>query len=501
MLKNKKSFFLFINLALMFILVGVVISFFIFSLERGGSKKTNYEAYAQTRTPLSETDSLQGAILVQSAIRDVANKNMEAVVNISTESMVTQRNPYEEFFGDEFFRRYFGEQPKSERKERSLGSGFLVDEEGYVLSNYHVVKGANKITVKLYNEEKQYPAKLIGYDETYDLALLKIEDKRKFPYVVFGDSDKIEAGDLAIAIGNPFGLNNTVTFGIISAKGRNDVGNVLQNFIQVDVSINPGNSGGPLFNIYGEVIGVNTMIYSTSGGSVGIGFATPINIAKRAIPELRDKGKISRGYLGIFPQDIDETLAKGINVKPYSGVYISEVVVGSPADKANLQDGDIITEIDGNKITKAAEVFSIIAETPIGKQVNMKYIRDGAVKTARVKIEERPTDENVKTIRPNGGIKQSSSNWLGMTIAPITDDIAKQLGVRIGEKGVVVIGFTRDSKAYNSGLKEGDIIKAINGKTINNMDDFKKFAENTNQTSAYTITLKRAKMTYVITVE
>ncbi len=503
MIKNKKSFFLFINLGLMFTLVGMVISFFIFGLERAGNDGTSYNAHANTSSNnVDASDSIKGAILVQNAIREVTSKNMDAVVNISTESTVAVPNMYEEFFGEEFFQHFFGGEAPKEQKRSSLGSGFIVDEEGYVLSNYHVVKNATKIMIKLYNEEKEYPAEMVGYDEAYDLALLKIDAKRKFPSVILGDSDNVQAGDFGIAIGNPFGLNNTVTFGIISSEARGELGMGIQNFIQVDVAINPGNSGGPLFNIYGEVIGVNTMIYSTSGGNIGIGFATPINIAKKAIPELRAKGKITRGYLGIYPQDVDENLAEGLSVEPYSGVYVSEVVPDSPANKAGIQDGDIIIEIDDEKVTRASQVFTIVSMTDVGKTLTIKYLRDGKLKTARVKIEERE-DGGTKTDGNNtqNGTSINPSNWLGINVGPMTKEIAKKINARENEKGVVVMAVSRNSKAYSAGLKQGDIIKGINGKSINNMKDFEELLSKSKNTDSFTITLKRSKMTYVLTIE
>ncbi len=503
-IKNKKNFFLFLNLALMFTLVGMIVSFFIFGLERSGFGGSTYQAHAQTVSspvPENASDNLKGAILVQNAIREVTSGNMAAVVNISTESQVStsrQNNMYQEFFGEDLFKRFFGEQMPQEQTRSSLGSGFIVDKEGYVLSNYHVVKGASKIMVRLYNEDKEYPAELIGFDETYDLALLKIEGKGDFPSVVLGDSDNVSAGDFGIAIGNPFGLNNTVTFGIISSEGRSDIGTGIQNFIQVDTAINPGNSGGPLFNIYGEVIGVNTMIYSTGGGNIGIGFATPINIAKKAIPQLRKDGKITRGYLGIYPQDIDDNLAEGIGVDAHSGVYVSEVVPNSPADKAGLQDGDIITEIEGQAITRASQVFNIIALTDVGKTITIKYIRNGRERSAKVKIEERVDDP----IASSGTIPvaPNSSDWLGLGVSPITEDIAKSLSLRSNESGVVVTSVSRNSKAAMAGIRDGDIIKGINGKTVENIKDFESIIGSAKEGSSFTITLKRSKMTYVVNI-
>ncbi len=504
MIKNKKNFFLFLNLALMFTLVGMIVSFFIFRLERTAFGGSTYQAHAQTisTVPENASDNLKGAILVQNAIREVTSSNMEAVVNISTESVVSSRNNsnnmYQEFFGEELFRRFFGEQTPRERTRNSLGSGFIVDKDGYVLSNYHVVKDATKIVVRLYNDDKEYVAELIGFDEAYDLALLKIEGSKEFPSVVLGDSDNVSAGDFGIAIGNPFGLNNTVTFGIISSEGRSDIGSGIQSFIQVDTAINPGNSGGPLFNIYGEVIGVNTMIYSTGGGNIGIGFATPINIAKKAIPQLRTEGKITRGYLGIYPQDIDNNLAEGVGVEAFSGVYVSEVVASSPAEKAGLEDGDIIIEIDGQKITRASQVFNLIAMTDVGKTITIKYIRDGKERSTKVKIEERVEEQSQPSnSTPN---KATSSDWLGMSVAPITDEVAKSLSLRDNESGVVVSSVARNSKAAMAGIREGDIIKGINGKNINDMKAFESAISRANNDDSFTVTLKRSKMTYVINI-
>lgn len=504
MIKNKsrKNFFLFLNLALMFTLVGMIVSFFIFRLERSAFGASTYEAHAQSANaiPANASDNLKGAILVQNAIREVTSSNMDAVVNISTESTVsTQNNIYKEFFGEELFKRFFGEQAPREQKRNSLGSGFIVDKEGYVLSNYHVVKDATKIVVRLYNDDKEYVAELIGFDEAYDLALLKIEGSKNFPSVTLGDSDNISAGDFGIAIGNPFGLNNTVTFGIISSEGRSDIGSGIQNFIQVDTAINPGNSGGPLFNIYGEVIGVNTMIYSTGGGNIGIGFATPINIAKKAIPQLRNEGKITRGYLGIYPQDIDNNLSEGIGIEPFSGVYVSEVVVGSPAEKAGLEDGDIITEIDGQKVTRASQVFNLIAMTDIGKNITVKYLRDGKERSTKVKIEER-VEEVVVSQNNSTPNRATSSDWLGMSVAPITEEVVKSLSLRSNESGVVVSSVLRNSKAAMAGIREGDIIKGINGKNISDMKAFESAISRANNDDSFTVTLKRSKMTYVLNI-
>ncbi|OEJ13346.1 peptidase [Brachyspira hampsonii] len=501
--QKKRSFMFFLNLGLTFTLVGIIISFFIFSYEKN-YKKDEFLVHAQAAPEKTAfTDSLDGALAVENAIRDVVDKNMPAVVNISTE--IEAGNTQEDRYADEFFRFFFGDQvPRQRRSQKSLGSGFIINEEGYVLSNYHVVKGATKIMITLYGEDGELPAKLIGYDEAYDLALLKIEDEnRTFPYVALGDSDAIEPGEFAIAIGNPYGLNNTVTFGIVSAKGRSDVGaNKYQRYIQTDVAINPGNSGGPLFNIHGQVIGINTLIYSTSGGSIGIGFATPINLATSVMTDLKENGRVTRGYLGIYLQDIDENLSRGLNVKQNSGVYVSEVIPDSPAAKGGLQDGDIIIEYDGERMTKSGDLFNKVATTKVGKEVNVKYLRNGRERSTKITIEARVEDEEVVPTRQSQNNSQGSTrSWMGLDVSNITPEISQRLQIRSNERGVVVLNMTQNSKAYQYGLRPGDVIKAINGITISNTDDYDNFVKSYGNDKSFTITIKRARMTYVIIIE
>ena len=501
--QKKRSFMFFLNLGLTFTLVGIIISFFIFSYEKN-YKKDEFLVHAQAAPEKTAfSGSLDGALAVEGAIREVVDKNMPAVVNISTEIEAGQTE--EDRYADEFFRFFFGDQmPRQRRSQKSLGSGFIINEEGYVLSNYHVVKGATKIMITLYGEEGELPAKLIGYDEAYDLALLKIDtENRTVPYVALGDSDAIEPGEFAIAIGNPYGLNNTVTFGIVSAKGRSDVGaNKYQRYIQTDVAINPGNSGGPLFNIHGQVIGINTLIYSTSGGSIGIGFATPINLATSVMTELKENGKVTRGYLGIYLQDIDENLSRGLNVKQNSGVYVSEVIPDSPAAKGGLQDGDIIIEYDGEKMTKSGDLFNKVATTKVGKEVTVKYLRNGRERSTKITIEARVEDEEVVPTRQSQNNSQSSTrSWMGLDVSNITPEISQRLQIRSNERGVVVLNMTQNSKAYQYGLRPGDVIKAINGITISNTDDYDNFVKSYGNDKSFTITIKRARMTYVIIIE
>ena len=504
---NKKYSFIFLlNLGLTFTLVGIILSFFIFSYERN-DKNNDFLAYAENNRMGEASDNLKSALGVQNSIRSIVDKNMAGVVNISSEIEPTSRQTQQDRYYEDFFKHFFGEQApqQSRRPQKSLGSGFIIDKEGHILSNYHVVKGASKINIMLYGDEEEYPAELVGYDEGYDLALLKIESTKDFPYVEIGDSDLIEPGEYAVAIGNPYGLNNTVTFGIISAKGRSDVGaNRYQRYIQTDVAINPGNSGGPLFNIYGEVIGINTMIYSTSGGSIGLGFATPINVASLAIPQLKETGRVTRGYIGLYPQDIDENLARGLNLNQNSGVYVSDVVDNSPASKAGLKEGDIITSIDGEKTLNAGKLFKIVSETPVGKTVKLTYIRNKRTLSTNITMEARPNDDESGIIEKNSKqskLEYAEEDWMGIEVSNVTTDLAKRLQIKPDEKGIVVINIAQSSKAYREGLKPGDVIKAINGVSISNIDDYSNFVRTNKNVSEFTITIKRSKMTYVIIIE
>lgn len=499
--KRHSRFFLFINLALTFILVGMVISFFIFALERrqGFSSFLAYGSDEGKENPAYINDALN----VQKAIRKIARDNMQAVVNISTESVVEVVNPFYQFFGDDFYRHFFGEKegPKMRQKQQSLGSGFIIDEDGYLLSNLHVVKNATKIKIKLYDEEREYDAKIIGVDEHSDIALLKIQAHRKFPYVKFADSDTIEPGDFAIAIGNPYGLNNTMTLGIVSSKARSDVGaNKYQRFIQVDVPINPGNSGGPLFNIKGEVIGINNMIFSTSGGNVGIGFAIPSNLAKHVVTQLRKDGKVTRGWLGVYPQNIDETLAKALTVDAYSGVYITEVVPDSPAKKAGLQEGDIITKVDGKKTTRANDLYNLIAVADVDKKITLEFIREGKKKSVSVRIGERPND----TVASSGeyDTPKAADSFFGMRVAEVNAQTARAFGLRPNEEGVVITGLENESSARASGLREGDIIKKIGETTIRSLEDYNEYISGKGITKKkHTMLIKRNRYMFVVTLE
>ncbi|MBI2918250.1 MAG: Do family serine endopeptidase [Chloroflexi bacterium] len=318
-----------------------------------------------------------------------------AVVNISTTQAPRQqprrgfRAPFrgQEPF-EEFFERFFGgPMPQEPRPQQSLGSGFIIDKDGYILTNNHVIENAGMIMVKLANE-KEYEAKVIGRDPRTDLALIKINARGDLPVVRIGDSDSLQVGDWVLAIGNPFGLGQTVTAGIVSAKGRVIGQGPYDDFIQTDAAINPGNSGGPLFNTRGEVVGINTAIFSQSGGNIGIGFAVPVNIAKSLVPQLKAKGRVSRGWLGVSIGPVTDEAAKELKLKDTKGALVMEVVERSPADRAGLQQGDVIVSFDGKDVAGATDLPRLVGSTPIGKEVSLRVIREARPLDLKATIRE-----------------------------------------------------------------------------------------------------------------
>ena len=419
----------------------------------------------------------------------VAQEIMPTVVNISTERII--KNPAEGFqFGegpfDEFFKKFFEQfHPPIPEKERSLGSGFIFKKDGdyyYIMTNNHVVRNADKIIVKLSDKTviTGDDVKVVGRDPLTDIAVVKIKAPGEdLPVAKLGDSDKIKVGDWAIAVGNPFGFDRTVTVGVISAKGRSGLnipqGPVYQNFIQTDAAINPGNSGGPLVNIRGEVIGVNAAITSPSGGFVGIGFAIPINLAKHIAEQLIKTGKIERGYLGILPQPLTPELAKAYGLKKPEGVLVAKVEKDTPADKAGLKEGDVIVEFNGKKVTDVESFRLMVAETPPGTEVEIKVIgEDGKERTLHAKLAKYP--EQMLAQLGGGGeteVEQGKVSWLGMTVVDVKSDDAKKLGIK-ADKGVVVINVDPSGKASDAGIQVGDVILKVGKIEINGLSDFAK---------------------------
>lgn len=372
-------------------------------------------------------------------------------------------NPYHPSPFDDFFERFF-EEPRQHRglKKRSLGSGFVISSDGYILTNNHVVAGADEITVKL-SDGREFKALVKGSDEKLDLALIKIESPVALPAVTLGDSDAIEVGEWVVAIGNPFGLAETVTAGIVSAKGRVIGNGPYDDFIQTDASINPGNSGGPLFNVDGEVIGINTAIIA---GGQGLGFAIPVNMAKEIIQQLKEDGKVTRGWLGVMIQPVTATLAQSFGKKDEKGALISEVVAASPAAEAGLKPGDIILAFDGKTIEVMNDLPRLVASTPIRKKVKLTYLRDGKELVTTVMIDR--LQDGV------GGVAaDSGSDPLGMKVQELTPELARQLRSK-DLSGVVVVELDDEGFAAAAGIQLYDIVKEVNGSKINTLGDYQQ---------------------------
>ncbi|MBI1998016.1 MAG: DegQ family serine endoprotease [Deltaproteobacteria bacterium] len=403
----------------------------------------------------------------------LAKKLKPLVVNIST-TQVSEGRGSQEFgspFGDEdpfndFWRRFFGgPAPRGPQRQRSLGSGFIIDGDGSILTNNHVVENAQKIVVKLAADDQQYEAKVIGRDPKTDIAVIKINAKTSLPTATLGDSDRLEVGEWVVAIGNPFGLDSTVTSGIVSAKGRHIGQGPYDNFIQTDASINPGNSGGPLINLRGEVIGINTAIFSRTGGNMGIGFAIPINLVKEVLPQLRGKGKVTRGFLGVLIQKVTPEIAESLGMDKGYGALVANVTKDGPADKAGVKVGDVIVEFDGKEVKDSSDLPIIVARTPVDKRARMKVLRDKKEISLTVSVGELK-DEEVVASAPEKG-------ELGLTVQRLTPQMAESLGLDRTE-GVVVSAVEPGSAADEAGIRRGDVIMEVDRKAIRNLDEYKK---------------------------
>lgn len=446
-----------------------------------------------------DKDSLASALKLQQALRNIASSVSPAVVNIRTEKKVKVKSQFDDFFNDPMFKRFFGEEDgggrPQERKQQASGSGMLISEDGYILTNNHVVQGADKITIFL-SDKRTYNGKIIGSDEKTDIALVKVDTKgHSLPAVALGDSTDIQVGDFAIAIGNPFGLNWTFTFGVISATGRTeaiDENAPYKSYIQTDVSINPGNSGGPLLNIKGQVIGINSAIFSTSGGSIGIGFAVPINIAKNVVKQLMEKGKVERGYLGAFIQDIDEKLAKYYKLDKSEGIILTSIEKNSPAEKAGLKSGDVVISINGKRVGNANQLISIISNTAPGENLNLTIIRSEKQMNVDVQIGKR--DEAVALL-------DSGGHWLGMKFGDLNSYRDKMNLPNSIRKGLVVIDVNRDSGAAEVGIRQGDVIDMLNNQSIDNLEEFKKFLSDNKNKSQYLLRVIRNNRIYFVALE
>ena len=390
-----------------------------------------------------------------------------------------QGSPY-----DEFLRRFFEEQginpqgpqqrPEPRGDRVALGSGFITDPSGYIVTNNHVVEDALKVTV-VFQDGSKHEAKIIGRDTKTDVALIKIETDKPLPYVSWGDSNAAEIGDWVVAVGNPFGLGGTVSAGIISARGRDIHSGPYDDFLQIDAPINRGNSGGPTFNLAGQVIGINTAIYSPSGGSVGIGFAIPSSLAKPVIEQLRSQGKVSRGWLGVQIQEVTPAIARSLGLSNDHGALVADVNRGSPAEKAGFKQGDVILSFNGHEIVKLRDLPIVVAETPVGRSVSAKVWRRGQEVTLTPVVAEQPSGQeqasnNGNNNQPSGSGPQNASA-LGLRLAPLTPELRQQWRVPASVHGVVVTSISDSSPLADSDLQTGEVIVAINQEPVSTPGD------------------------------
>lgn len=452
--KNRKTFFMF--------LLAFLIAFFLVSFV----EVLRSSLISSGAPEIPAASAIEG--ITPGSFSDLAERVKPAVVNISTTKTFKRRgsgnpfgrSPFNNQFGDDFFERFFGDIPQHDLKQKSLGSGFIISNDGYIFTNNHVVENTDKILVKI-SDGKEYEAKIIGTDAKTDIALIKIKPDNGLPTVELGDSDAVRVGEWVIAIGNPFGLEQTVTAGIVSAKGRVIGAGVYDNFIQTDASINPGNSGGPLFNMAGKVIGINTAIVAQGQG---IGFATPINMAKNILNDLKTKGKVTRGWLGVSIQNISDDIAKSINYKSNNGVLVTDVFKGDPADVAGIKVGDIITEINGKAIKDTHELLLTTASLHVGEKAIVKIVRDGKELSFQIMVAERKD-------KPEIALSQKAGVYFGLSVQEITRELAKQLGIS-NVAGVIVTDIDEGSPADNVGIQQNDIILQVNKAKITSLKQY-----------------------------
>lgn len=414
--------------------------------------------------------------MVPANFTQLAEKAKPGVVNISTVRTIKGGGKvFRHFFGDQFhgknpFEEFFSpylDKPHRDFKQRSLGSGFIIDKDGYIVTNNHVVAEADQIKVKL-ADQKEYDATIVGRDPKTDLALIKIEGAKNLKPLPLGDSDSLQVGTWVVAIGSPFGLEQTVTQGIVSAKGRIIGAGPYDDFIQTDASINPGNSGGPLLDLQGNVVGINTAIVASGQG---IGFAIPVDMAKKIVAQLKEKGEVTRGWLGVGIQDLTEELAEYYGLDTDEGVLVTQVFEGDPAEKAGIKPNDIIVSVDGQIVNTGRELSSIIANTAVGGKTRITLLRGDKKMTLTATVAKRPDDET------KIGQKSPDKSDLGIQVADLSRERAQQFGLDAEESGVLVIDVDSGSRADQAGLNVGDIIKGINRKKITNLGEYQDVME------------------------
>lgn len=482
--QNRKTFFMF--------LMAFLVAFFIVSLVE--VLRSSFTPFGTPEIQMASAVSTDG-VKAPLSFADLAEKVKPAVVNISTTKTYKGqggfgfgRSPFNGPFGDDFFDRFFGDVPRRDYKQRSLGSGFIISNDGYIFTNNHVVEKADKILVKV-SDNQEYEAKIIGTDAKTDIALIKIKPKNSLPVVEIGDSDKVRVGEWVIAIGNPFGLEQTVTAGIVSAKGRVIGAGPYDNFIQTDASINPGNSGGPLFSMDGRVIGINTAIVAQGQG---IGFATPINMARSILGDLKSKGKVSRGWLGVSVQDINEDIAKNLNHKSRNGAIVTDVFKGDPADRAGIRVEDIITEINGKPVKDTHDLLLKIASFRVGEKVSLKVVRDGREMSFTLTVAERKDKPEIIAARDSKG-------YFGVMAQEIPQELSRQLSIT-RDSGVMIVDVENGSPAEDVGLQPQDIIVQVNKVKISSMKVYKREMSKAAEKRAVTLLVQRGKSKFFVSL-
>ncbi|HEX2959416.1 MAG TPA: DegQ family serine endoprotease [Chitinispirillaceae bacterium] len=447
---------------------------------------------------------------------DIAEKVVPTVVQViptKIDTVIFSNNPFYQFFGDQFGMEDFFGMPRNRRdappvqkkeyRQQSLGSGVIVSKDGYILTNYHVVKGADEIEIKT-SDKRSFQATIVGSDSLTDVAVVKIKEKvNDLPVAFIGNSDELRPGDWSLAIGNPFSLSSSVTLGIISALGRttgNDA-NAYQNFIQTDAAINPGNSGGALVNIRGELIGINTMIYTQSGGYMGIGFAIPINMAQKIMEDLIFEGKVSRGWLGVMIQELDQPTREAFGLDNNTqGVLIGDVFPDQPAAKAGILRGDIVTSVDGKMVTNPNELRNAIAAIHPGKKVPIELLRSTKKTTVYVTLSGRDksqvAEKDPKKSDSGESGSEDVSKKLGIRVSPLTYEIKSNLGIKSNINGVIITGFEEKSTSEQEGLQENDIIIEINRKSVGSIKEFKSAVNNLKTGDSILLLIQRGENTF-----
>jgi len=449
-------------------------------------------AYAKDKIISQESSKLLGKL--SDALAEVAEVARPAVVNISTTSTVTmEENP---MFNDPFFRRFFGDQfdhgQKRKFKSSALGSGVIISADGYILTNNHVVKGADEIKVILY-DKREFKGKIVGTDPRTDLAVVKIQAK-DLPTVKIGDSSKLKTGDVVLAIGNPFGLNQTITMGIVSAVGRSNIGLAdFEDFIQTDAAINPGNSGGALVNTNGELVGINTAIFSTSGGYMGIGFAIPSDMARSVMDSIIKHGKVIRGWLGVSIQNLTPELAKSLGMKETAGALVGGVEKDSPADKAGMKRGDLIIQFSGKKVEDPTGLRNMVAGSAPGTKAEIKVVRDQKEQTLTVTLGEFQEKKTAKKIEYNNALK-------GITVQELTPSLRDRMGIPENVNGVIIANISEDSPAQEA-LQMHDVIMEVNRKAITNFSDYDQAVSKIGEKDSVLLLIYRDGASIYITIK